>query len=438
MENKIGNYRWRIIALLFFATTINYIDRNVLSFIMADDGFRKAMLGLPETALLTEQHHKIFLEEYGKVDAVFKFAYALGFILMGWFIDKVGVKLGYAVAILIWATSAVSHSLATSFDRLRIFRFTLGIGESGNFPSAIKTVAEWFPVKERSKAVGIFNAGANIGIIFTAAVVPFVILYVGWQYTFLITSSLGFILLIAWQLVYYKPEQHPRLTSEELAYIRQDNQEQESGFKGQKLSWAKLLTYRQTWAFATAKFCTDMVWWFYLSFLPDFFKKSGAFALDLKQLSLPFIIIYLVSDGGSIFFGWLSSKLISKGWSVNSARKITMLLCALCVLPVFLASLTTNLYVAVLLIALAAAAHQGWSANLFSTATDMFPKQTISSVTGIGGMFGAIGGTLFSYNAGTIAGVYGYLPLFLIASTAYLLALLLLHLMAPRLAKIKV
>jgi ACS family hexuronate transporter-like MFS transporter len=435
MANKIGNYRWRIVALLFFATTINYIDRNVLSFIMADDGFRRAMLGLSDTTLLTEEHHKTFLAEYGKVDAVFKFAYALGFILMGWFIDKVGVRLGYAVAIFIWAASAVSHSLATSFDRLRFFRFTLGLGEAGNFPSAIKTVAEWFPVKERSKAVGIFNAGANIGIIFTAATVPFVIIHIGWQYTFLLTSSLGFILLVAWWIVYRKPDEHPKVSTEELAYIRQDNIDSDTDHT--PLSWARLLTYRQTWAFAVAKFCTDMVWWFYLSFLPDFFKKSGAFALDLKQLSLPFIIIYLVSDGGSIFFGWLSSRLISSGWSPNAARKTTMLICALCVVPVFFASLTTNLYIAVLLIALAAAAHQGWSANLFSTTTDMFPKKAISSVTGIGGMFGAIGGTLFSYNAGSIAGIYGYLPLFLIASSAYLIALLCMHLLAPRLARIK-
>jgi MFS transporter, ACS family, hexuronate transporter len=438
MENKIGKYRWRIVALLFFATTINYIDRNVLSFIMADDGFRRAMLSLPDATVLTDEHHKAFLAEYGKVDAVFKFAYAMGFIVMGWFIDKVGVRIGYAVAIFIWATSAISHSFANTFLRLKIFRFLLGLGESGNFPSAIKTVAEWFPIKERSKAVGIFNAGANIGIIFTAATVPFVIIYVGWQATFLMTSSLGFLLLIAWWLLYRKPEEHPKLSAEELAYIRQDNNAQDEANSNIKFSWGRLLTYRQTWAFASAKFCTDMVWWFYLSFLPDFFKKSGAFALDLKQLSIPFIIIYLVSDGGSIFFGWLSSKFISMGWSQNSARKTTMLICALCVVPVFLASMTTSLPLAIALISIAAAAHQGWSANLFSTTTDMFPKQMVSSVTGIGGMFGAIGGTLFSYNAGTIAGIYGYFPLFLVASSAYLVALLIMHLFVPKIEKIKI
>ncbi len=417
-------------ALLFFATTINYIDRNVLSFVMADDGFRREMLGLAAGTALTEAHHSAFLVEYGRVDAVFKFAYGLGFVLMGWFIDKVGVRRGYAVAIFLWVASAFSHSFATTFGRLKLFRFTLGIGEAGNFPSAIKTVAEWFPIKERSKAVGIFNSGANIGIIFTAALVPVVITAYGWQATFLVTSSLGIILLISWLLVYHRPEDHPKVKKTELAYIRSDGEQETNG---EKTNWLKLLSYRQTWAFALGKFLTDMIWWFYLSFLPDFFKTTGTFSLDLKQLSLPFIIIYLVSDGGSILFGWLSSKFISLGWSQNSARKTTMLICALCVVPVFFASLTTSLPVAIGLIALAAAAHQGWSANLYSIATDMFPKKAVSSVIGIGGMFGAVGGAFFSYNAGTVAGLYGYLPLFIIASSAYLAALLVIQVLVPKL-----
>ncbi|WP_317170095.1 MFS transporter [Rhodocytophaga rosea] len=382
LTGKIGNFRWRIVALLFFATTINYIDRNVLSFVMADDGFRREMLGLAANTPLTDADHSAFLAEYGRVDAVFKFAYGLGFILMGWFIDKIGVRKGYAVAIFLWVGSALSHSFATTFGRLRLFRFTLGIGEAGNFPSAIKTVAEWFPIKERSKAVGIFNSGANIGIIFTAALVPVIITSYGWQATFLVTSSLGFVLLICWLLVYRRPEEHPKLGKAELAYIKSDG-EDETGTV--KINWFKLLSYRQTWAFALGKFLTDMVWWFYLSFLPDFFKQAGTFQLDLKQLSLPFIVIYIVSDAGSILFGWLSSKLISMGWTQNAARKLTMLICALCVLPVFFASITESLPVAVALIAVAAAAHQGWSANLFSTATDMFPKKVVSSVIGIGG-----------------------------------------------------
>jgi ACS family hexuronate transporter-like MFS transporter len=427
---KIGNYRWRICALLFFATTINYIDRNVLSFVMADDGFRREMLGLAATAPLTEANHTAFLAEYGRVDAVFKFAYGLGFILMGWFIDLVGVRKGYAVAIFLWVGSALSHSFATTFGRLRLFRFTLGIGEAGNFPSAIKTVAEWFPIKERSKAVGIFNSGANIGIIFTAALVPVVITAYGWQATFLITSSLGFVLLICWLLLYRRPEEHTKVTQAELEYIRSDGEQETSTAK---VNWFKLLSFRQTWTFAMGKFLTDMIWWFYLSFLPDFFKQAGTFQLDLKQLSLPFIIIYIVSDAGSILFGWLSSKFISVGWTQNAARKVTMLLCALCVVPVFFASITESLPVAVALISLAAAAHQGWSANLYSIATDMFPKKAVSSVIGIGGMFGAIGGALFSYNAGTIAGTYGYLPLFIIASSAYLLALGVIQLLSPKL-----
>lgn len=435
---KVGNYRWTIVALLFFATTINYVDRNVLSFVMADDSFRASMLGLPEGTILTEEQHKEFISQYGKVDSVFKFAYALGFILMGWYIDKVGVKKGYFTAILIWATSAISHSLIGNFKQLSLVRFFLGLGEAGNFPSAIKTVAEWFPVKERSKAVGIFNAGANIGIILTAASVPFIIGHFGWKLTFLVSSSLGFLLLLLWSLVYKKPDEHPKISKDELAYIKADDLTTEDETSTtRKATWLQLLGLRQTWAFALGKFFTDMIWWFYLGFLPDFFKKTGAFSLNLKQLSGPFIVIYLVSDGGSVLFGWLSSKLISKGWSPNNARKFTMLICALCVVPVYFASQTTSLYIAVGLIALAAAAHQGWSANLFSTCTDMFPKSAVSSVTGIGGMFGAIGGVIFSFNAGSIAAEYGYTPLFLIASGAYIFALIILHSLAPKLERAK-
>jgi ACS family hexuronate transporter-like MFS transporter len=419
-----------MVALLFCATTINYVDRNVLSFVMADDGFRREMLGLAQKMPLTDDMHKAFLVEYGKVDAMFKLAYALGFVVMGWFIDRVGVRKGYAAAILMWALSAILHSTVSTFAGLRLFRFTLGIGEAGNYPSAIKTVAEWFPVRERSKAVGIFNSGANIGIIFTAAIVPIIILSFGWRATFLITSSLGFLLLLFWWMQYRKPEEHPKLSEAELNYITSDGEAQVSS---NKTSWFRLLMYRQTWAFALGKFCTDMVWFFYLGFLPDFFNKSGKFSLDLKGLSLPFIIIFLVSDGGSIFFGWLSSKLISSGWSPNAARKTAMLLCALCALPVFFASMTESLPVAVALIALAAAGHQGWSTNLFSTVIDMFPKSTVSSISGIGGMFGAIGGMLFSYNAGYIATSYGYFYLFIIASSAYLVGLTIIHVLVPQL-----
>lgn len=426
----VSRYRWRILALLFFATTINYVDRNVLSFVMADDGFRREMLCLEPNTVLTSGHHQAFLIEYGKVDALFKLAYAIGFVLMGWFIDKVGLRIGYAVSIGMWTLSAALHSTVNSFAGLRFFRATLGIGEAGNYPSAIKTVAEWFPLQERSKAIGIFNSGANIGIIFTAAVVPVLILAYNWRVSFLVTSSFGLLLLIFWLTIYRSPSKHDHRSSGKLPITQFRTEVQNSG---KSPGWFQLLRHRQTWAFAAGKFCTDMVWFFYLGFLPDFFNKSGKFAIDLKGLSLPFIIIFLVSDAGSIFFGWLSSWLIKKDWSANKARKRTLFFCALCAVPVFFAGITSSIYVAVALVALAAAGHQGWSTTLFSTVTDMFPKQIVSSISGIGGMFGAIGGMLFSYNAGFVAASYGYFFLFVLASLAYLFALIVIHLLVPKL-----
>lgn len=424
----ISPYRWRIIALLYLATTINYVDRNTLSFIMANDTFRKELLGIPLQQTLSSTDHKHFLVEYGKVDAIFKLSYAFGFLLMGWFIDKVGVRYGYATSIFVWVVSALLHSIITSFTGLSIVRFTLGFGESGNYPSAIKTVSEWFPSKEQSKAVGIFNSGANLGIIITAAVVPIVLSIFGWRQAFLVTSSLGLLLLIGWLTFYRRPPSASAATRADSADAAEATMQ-----NTQKVNWLRLLKYRQTWAFALGKFCTDLVWFFYLGFLPDFFNKSGHFKLDLKGLSLPFIVIFLVSDMGSLFFGWLSTRLMSLGWSQNKARKVTLLICACCPLPVVFASLTTDLSVAVLLIAVAAAGHQGWSTNLFSLVLDLFPRKAVGSVSGIGGMFGAIGGVVFSYNAGYIAANFGYLYLFLIASFAYLFALLLIQLLTRKL-----
>jgi ACS family hexuronate transporter-like MFS transporter len=430
----VGRFRWRICALLFFATTINYIDRNVLSFIMLDVRFKAEMLGLEVNGPLSPGQEADFKALMGYVDAAFKGAYALGFLLMGWFIDRVGTRIGYAVSIGVWVLSAISHAFVSGFAGLRTARMMLGIGESGNFPSAIKTVAEWFPQKERSLAVGIFNAGANIGIIATAFSVPLLFNAFGWRTTFLITSSLGFILLILWLVVYRKPEQHPSLSAGELAYITEGR-----ALTITRIPWLRLFPYRQTWAFATAKFCTDCIWWFYVFWLPSFFADNAFFRLDLKTIGIPFLVIYIVSDGGSVLFGWVSSKLISRGWPVNRARKTTMLLCALCVVPIFFASYTSSLWIAVGLISLAAAAHQGWSANLFTTVSDMFPGHAVGSVVGIGGMFGAIGGMLFSAGSGLIIGAEkNYLPLFLLASVAYLLALLLMHLWVPDIDRYKV
>ena len=442
ISKPLTNYRWRIVGLLFFATTVNYIDRNVLSFIATKSEFMCEMLGIPhllEGETLSKAQIDQFNVLFGQVNAMFKLAYGLGFLIMGWLIDKVGVRLGYSISIAIWAVSAFLHSLVGNITMLKTLRFTLGIGESGNFPSAIKTVSEWFPRKERSTATGVFNAGANVGIMFTALVVPILMSMLPWQHVFIITSCFAFLLLIAWRLVYRQPELAKNLPKEEYAYIRQDGEELNTN----KVPWAKLFPYRQTWAFASGKFLTDMIWWFYMAWLPKFFVENGKFKIEMSlakldivngfMIALPFIIIYVISDLGSVFFGWMSSKLIENGWTVNAARKSTMLTCALCVVPVFYTSITSNMYIAVGLISLAAAAHQGWSANIFTTVTDMFPRRAVSSVTGIGGMFGALGGFLLDLNSGSIIANFGYGGMFAIASTAYLLALGIIQLLAPNL-----
>jgi ACS family hexuronate transporter-like MFS transporter len=430
--NFESNYRWRIVALLFFATTINYIDRNVLSFTMIDEGFRKTMLGLSSDSVLTETNINLFKERMGFIDAAFKTAYALGFLFVGWFIDKVGTRKGFSLSIIVWSLASVLHGFVSSIRGLAITRFILGIGEAGNFPSAVKSVAEWFPKKERAMATGVFNAGSNIGIIFTAFSVPFITLHYGWRMSFVITGLLGFILLIAWLRIYKRPEQLKDLSEQELAHIKSDEDERHEPAK--RISWSRLITFRQTWAIAVCKFLADPIWYFYLTWLPDFFNSNEALdqKLDLKNISFSFLIIYLVSDAGSIFFGWMSSQLIQRGWTVNRARKVTLLLCAICVAPIFLASTTHHLWVAVALISLAAAAHQGWSANVYTMSSDMFPKNSVSSVMGIGGLFGATGGIILAATAGIVRVKFGYVPLFVLAATSYSLAWGIMCWLVPR------
>ncbi|HLP52010.1 MAG TPA: MFS transporter [Chitinophagales bacterium] len=430
-----GNYRWRICALLFFATTINYVDRNVLSFTMIDEFFRKEMLDLPADAVLTDADIARFKEMMGYVDAAFKTAYALGFLIIGYVIDRLGTKTGFSIALSVWSLAGVLNGFVGSVRGLSLTRFMLGLGESGNFPSAVKTVAEWFPKKERSLAAGVFNAGANIGIILTALAVPYITIHYGWRTSFIATGLLGFVVLIFWRIMYSKPEEHSSVTKAELQYIQQDGIDT----RQEKVTWGQLFKHRQTWAFAAGKFMADPIWYFYLTWLPDFFNSSEALdqKLDLKQIGIPFLVIYLVSDAGSVFFGWLSSRLIQAGWSVNKARKTAMLLCALCVAPIVFASVTHNIYVAIALIALAAAAHQGWSANMYTLASDMFPKQSVGSVVGIGSMFGAISGIAFAASTGIIRVKFGYVPLFVIAGSAYLIGLLIIHLLAPRLEPVE-
>ncbi len=324
------------------------------------------------------------------------------------------------------------HSFARSAFGFGAARFALGLGEAGNFPAAIKTVAEWFPKKERALATGIFNSGSNVGAIVAPLAVPFIAVTYGWQWAFIITGALGFIWLAFWLAVYRKPEEHPKLSTTELAHIQSDPLEPTT-----RIPWARLLPHRQTWAFALGKFLTDPVWWVYLFWLPKFLNTT--YGLNITQIGLPLVVIYIVADIGSIGGGWLSSSLIKRGWPVNRARKSTMLLCALAVVPIMFASQASNLWVAVGLISIAAAAHQGWSANLFTMVSDMFPRRAVGSVVGIGGMAGAVGGMLIATTVGLILQYTGsYLPIFIIAGCAYLIALLVIHSLVPRMESARI
>jgi MFS transporter, ACS family, hexuronate transporter len=422
-----GWFRWGICALLFLATTLNYIDRQVISILK------------PELT----KHFGWNEIDYSNIIFAFQVAYAIGYVAAGWFIDRVGVKLGYAMAVLFWSLAAMTHALNWYIPaETRIWllaampasvlgfctaRFMLGIAEGGNFPAAIKTVSEWFPRKERALATGIFNAGSNVGVLVAALLVPWLTVMFDWPMAFLVTGALGLAWMVGWLLFYQSPGKHPRLSPAELAYIRSDPPD-----SAVKISWLTLLRYRQTWAFVVGMFLSAPIWWFYLYWIPDFLNKRHG--LNLLQLGPPLVVIYLITDVGSIGGGWFSSWLIKRGWSVNAARKTAMLICAICVVPVFAASSVSNLWVATLLIGLAASAHQGFSANLFTLVSDTAPRQVIGSIVGIGGMAGAIGGMLIAKLAGYILEWTGqYQILFAIASCAYLVNLLIIHLLNPRL-----
>lgn len=431
---SVGHFRWVICALLFFAATVNYIDRQVLSILKPT---LEHEFGWSET-------------DYGWIVFSFQTAYAIGLLIVGRLMDRFGTKKGFAYSITLWSLAALAHAWAlpigaavatiltvfgfvsqstafTSVVGFIVVRFLLGLGEAGNFPASIKTVAEWFPKKERALATGIFNSGTNIGALATPLLVPLVVLYWGWYEAFIITGVIGFIWLAFWLLIYRKPEEHPKLTRGELAYIQSDPTEPTV-----RIPWMRLFPHRQTWAFAVGKFMTDPIWWVYLFWLPDFLNKKHG--LDLKTFGLPIAIIYIIADVGSIGGGYISSRLIKQGWSINSSRKTAMLICALAVVPIVIASMTSSLWLAVILIGIAAAAHQGWSANIFTLSSDMFPKQAVGSVVGIGGMFGAIGGMVISPLVGYILQTTGsYVPIFIIAASAYLVALFIIHLLAPKL-----
>jgi MFS transporter, ACS family, hexuronate transporter len=411
----VGRYRWRICALLFAATTLNYIDRQVLG-VLAPDLTQK--FGWTEI-------------QYSNIVTAFQGAYAIGLVSAGALIDKLGTRIGYALAICVWSLAAMSHALAGSVLGFAAARFLLGLGEAGNFPAAIKTVAEWFPRRERAFATGLFNSGSNVGAVVAPLTVPIVAVTWGWQAAFLFTGVLSAIWLITWLAVYRPPAQHPKLSSEELALIRSDPDEPTV-----RLPWTQLLRHRQAWAFVVAKFLTDPIWWFFLFWLPKFLNQE--YGLTLTALGPPLIAIYLLADVGSIGGGWLAGRFIKRGWSVNRARKGAMLLCALSVVPIVFASSATNLWVAVTLIGLATAGHQGWSANVFTLTSDMFPRYAVASVVGLGGLAGAVGGMLISTFVGFLLQATGsYVPVFIMAGSAYLVALGAVHWLVPRLERVK-
>lgn len=406
-----GYYRWTICALLFFATTINYIDRQIIGILK---GTLSSELGWSEI-------------DYSNIVLAFQLAYAIGLLLVGRMMDWLGTKKGYSLAVVFWSIAAMAHALARSVFGFAAARFALGLGEAGNFPAAIKTVAEWFPKKERALATGIFNAGSNVGAIVAPLVVPWITIMYGWQEAFIVTGAIGFIWVVFWWILYHKPHEHPKLSKQELAHIMSDPAEPAA-----KIKWRKLFPHRQTWAFAIGKFMTDPIWWLYLFWVPDFLHKYHG--IDLKSIGLPLVVIYLIADVGSIGGGWISSALIKRGWSVNAGRKTAMLICALAVVPIILASQVKDMWLAVGLIGLAAAAHQGWSANLFTTVSDMFPRRVVASVVGIGGMLGAIGGMFIAKVVGYILEwTQSYFIIFIMAGSMYLLALLVIHILVPKL-----
>lgn len=408
---RIGRYRWRICAMLLAATTINYIDRQVLGVLAP---FLQDEIGWNEI-------------EYGYIVTAFQAAYAIGLLCAGAIIDRLGTRIGYAIAIAVWSLAAMSHALAAGVIGFAVARFALGLGEAGNFPAAIKTIAEWFPRRERALATGIFNSGSNIGAIVAPLLVPVIAATWGWQSAFLFTGALSATWLVAWLLTYRTPEQQPALSATELAHIRSDPPEPTV-----RVPWARILRHRQAWAFVAAKFITDPVWWFFLFWLPKFLHAE--YGLSLLELGLPLIAIFVAADVGSITGGWLAGRLIRRGWSVNRARKGAMLVCALAVVPIVFAARADNLWLAVALIGLATAGHQGWSANVFTLTSDMFPRRAIASVVGIGGFAGAVGGMMVSTFTGFLLQATGsYMPLFLMAGSAYLLALMIVHALAPRL-----
>jgi ACS family hexuronate transporter-like MFS transporter len=409
MQPATSRFRWVICALLFFATVIAYVDRGVLSFL---EKTLEGIIGWDS-------------RQYGFMTAGFQAAYAIGLLCAGRLTDRLGTRKGFAFAIVLWSVAAMMPGAAFSPLTFGVALFFLGLGEAANFPACIKTVAEWFPKRERALATGIFNSGSNLGAMTVPAVVPFLASSFGWRGAFFATGATGFVWLIFWLCLYDKPEREKRVSPKELALIQSDPPESVAS-----VPWARLFPLKETWAFAAAKFFTDPVWWFYLFWLPRYITER--FHLTLGKTSAPILAVYAASSIGSIGGGWLSSAMIKRGRTVNAARKTALLVCALAVLPVLYAPYAGNLWTVVGLVGLAMAAHQGWSANAFTLTSDLFPRAAVGSVVGIGGMAGSVGGVLMQLLAGQIART-SYLPLFIIAGSAYAVALVFVQTLSPKL-----
>ena len=365
--------------------------------------------------------------DYSNLIVAFQAAYAAGMLLTGRFIDRVGTRIGYAIVMVVWSLASMGHALCTSLFSFTAARSLLGFSESGVFPASIKSVSEWFPKKERAFTTGIFNSGTSIGAILAPLFVPWILTHLGWRWSFFITGALGFVWLVPWLIFYKKPEDHKYCSPSELAYIQQDSPQ-----KIRPIGWLKLIGQRQTWVFAIGKFLTDPIWWFYLFWIPDFLQRQHG--LRLTQIGLPILVIYAISDAGSIAGGWVSSALIKRGVSVNVSRKSAMLLCAVSIVPIAYAYQVSGLWPAVFLIGIAAAGHQGFSANLFTLSSDLFPSRAVGSVVGIGGMAGALGGMLIAKLVGYLLQWTGsYRVPFLMAASAYLIALAAIHVLSPKL-----
>lgn len=434
INEKIGKFRWTICSLVFFATTINYLDRQVISLLKSD---------------LTKEFHWSEID-YSNIVIAFQISYAIGMLGVGRLIDRVGTKLGYALSLIVWSLAAVGHAFVKGTGGFMVARSVLGISEAGNFPAAIKTIAEWFPKKERAFATGIFNSGTNIGAIIAPLTVPWIAAQprLGWQGAFFITGAIGFIWLIFWFVLYEIPSKHKKLSRPEFEYIHSDIDEATPARQAlgddYKITWVQLLGFKQTWAFVIGKFLTDPVWWFYLFWLPAFLEAQ--YGLVKTAVAIPVALVYTMAGVGSIAGGYLPMALIRRNWPVFRARKTSMLIYAFCVIPVVFAQYlgSLNMWLAVLMIGLATSAHQAWSANLFTTVSDMFPKRTVASVTGIGGMAGALGGILIAWAAGRLLNHYkllgeievGYYILLIICGSAYLIAWLLMHFLVPKLKPI--